>query len=506
MFTVAEKWVPGAVVLWMITTGGAVYADNLSAPELQRTTHQAALENNNNQPIEKVADTSELKPTASLSRYSIDLRQALLNVGNKGEYIVDFKVSPGDLAQFQQTLQSLSVQQQENISSIVQARVSADVLQQLASHVAVQQADIERVIPVKHKDTAVVLSSMPQALALLQRLDRGGKESLVFSPFSVAETGLTLLVANTRPEQLKKPDWFLSQFNSQAELEAFQQPRLQNSFQMNHYLWLSDQLKVNKSYARQYTRLFGGKIDSMNVTRPDKTVLLINKVIARDTSNRISDFLTVQDVQQAQAILLNTVYFKAQWQVPFFVSKTRPQPFSNAEGVSRTVPMMAEHLNVKYAKSNGWTLVELPFNQQGNTLTLVLPPPSQPLQVLDENNYNNLNLLKKVQDVHVRLPKVKLVGKRIRVNEWLPELASWPLDRLLVKHPLQQLNILHQATVEWDETGAQASAATATLAKRALETDDDLVAEFNRPFSFIIKDNEQVLFAGEIKDLPDVTE
>lgn len=103
--------------------------------------------------------------------------------------------------------------------------------------------------------------------------------------------------------------------------------------------------------------------------------------------------------------------------------------------------------------------------------------------------------------MNLELPKIKLEGAKINLEKILPKLASWQLEQLFEGQVLKNLQGIHQASIEWDETGAEAAAATAMVAKRSMATEPTV--RFNRPFSFLIQENGQVLFAGIIQQLQD---
>ena len=49
----------------------------------------------------------------------------------------------------------------------------------------------------------------------------------------------------------------------------------------------------------------------------------------------------------------------------------------------------------------------------------------------------------------------------------LPEMAKWQLNQLVAGQSLLVSKAIHQATIEWDEEGATAAAATAASAPTA---------------------------------------
>jgi serine protease inhibitor len=56
--------------------------------------------------------------------------------------------------------------------------------------------------------------------------------------------------------------------------------------------------------------------------------------------------------------------------------------------------------------------------------------------------------------------------------------------------------IIHKATIEWDEVGTTAVFVSKGIAQRIPDV------TFNRPFVFMIRQQQKTLFAGKIRQLP----
>ena len=83
----------------------------------------------------------------------------------------------------------------------------------------------------------------------------------------------------------------------------------------------------------------------------------------------------------------------------------------------------------------------------------------------------------------------------------LPEMAKWQLNQLVAGQSLLVSKAIHQATIEWDEEGATAAAATAVIVGRSFSHSPPKIV-FNRPFVFMIRQQQNTLFAGQIRQLP----
>ena len=83
----------------------------------------------------------------------------------------------------------------------------------------------------------------------------------------------------------------------------------------------------------------------------------------------------------------------------------------------------------------------------------------------------------------------------------LPEMAKWQLNQLVAGQSLPIAKAIHKATIEWDEVGATAAAATAVFVSKGIGQRIPHVT-FDRPFVFMIRQQQNTLFAGQIRQLP----
>ena len=60
---------------------------------------------------------------------------------------------------------------------------------------------------------------------------------------------------------------------------------------------------------------------------------------------------------------------------------------------------------------------------------------------------------------------------------------------------------LHQAVVTWDEQGAEAASATSFIAKKSLSLSENIKVKFDRPFIFMIRQADTILFVGQVRSL-----
>lgn len=462
------------------------------------------------QPLEQPKDAL-VAQAGEFSKYSAPLQQAIKSSATS-KIMVAFTVDAALKADFIAALMHEKVHPQSQVGQTIFAVLSPAQLAAplLAQHAALQSADLQQTNtdnpPIDKKNQPVlppvVLSTDIMALSILQHLDQAKKTAnIVFSPQSIAEAGLSVLLASQTPAKLQRPAWFLPALQQQGQFDQMTLHAHGTAYQSFNQLWHQNNALVHNGFKEKYSRILSGKIQSIDLQQPEQAAITINQTIAEQTKQHITQLLNASDLAQAEAVLTNAAFFKARWLSPFMDYKTTPQDFSNADKSVVKVATMTEKLPVQWAQIEGWTLVELPFSERKTRLSLLLPPAKKPLAVPSVAQLKALDGAKALQMLTLKLPKLQLSGAQVNLAQLFPKFEQWRLDALLQGQVLSHLKGIHQATIEWDEAGAEAAAATAVIAKRSLELDPDPVVLFDRPFVFLVREQEQVLFAGAVRQL-----
>jgi len=280
----------------------------------------------------------------------------------------------------------------------------------------------------------------------------------------------------------------------------------------------------------------------------------INEWVEQQTANRIKDLLPNLSPDQARLlrlVLVNAIYFKGEWSVPFKEADTKEQPFSLPGGGNVQTPIMnARGLKVaRYAAFNadgsafdtprrikpgrktglypdkdGFAMVELPYKGEDLSMVVIAPNAADGLGAIEEKlSDENLSAwICKLQKrkTHVLLPKFKLetdyqMGETLKAMGMKrafvdpgasPKGADFsgmsaseaPEDQLFIG------KVIHKAFVEVNEKGTEAAAATAVMmvGATAMPMDVPFTPTFkaDRPFIFLIRDTKTgaVLFVGRM--------
>lgn len=241
--------------------------------------------------------------------------------------------------------------------------------------------------------------------------------------------------------------------------------------------------------------------------------VLINDWVAGRTHDRIPDLIPIGVLDPlTRLVLVNALYLKAPWEVPFEKSLTEPAPFHRPDGSRVDVETMVQPtLTTTMARGDGWRAAQVPYAGRMLAMTLVLPDPGRMRELERLLTAGGLaDVLSEVRPamLDLRLPSwtfrtpaslngvLQQLGMKTAFD---PHRADFrPMTRDL---DLYVSAVLHECFVAVDEEGTEASAATAVVLR---ETSAPVTEPFHvdRPFLFVIHDVEHgtPLFLGRVDD------
>ena len=238
----------------------------------------------------------------------------------------------------------------------------------------------------------------------------------------------------------------------------------------------------------------------INAWVSDRTEGLIPKLVTPDAFDALS-----------RLTLVNTLYMKAQWQVPFEKDATYDEPFMLGDGSSVDVPMM--HSGATYGEvyqGEDFVAAALPYAYGELSMTLIVPSAGAYGDVeaaLDSALLAQIDAGASAQDYTLALPKFTATSATdLRsVIE-----GSLGVDGLFgtvgldgIGPELEVTGAVHATKVIVDEDGTEAAAATAIMAgTTSAPADPPLEIRADRPFLYVIRDAETgaVLFVGRVLD------
>jgi serpin B len=247
---------------------------------------------------------------------------------------------------------------------------------------------------------------------------------------------------------------------------------------------------------------FHADLRSLDFAQPEGAASIINQWVAEQTEGMIRGIVSPASLHElTRFVLVNAVYFLAQWKEQFSESSTSPQPFHALSGDDIEVPMMHQTTELGHMRDDrlGFEAVAIPY--QAMSMIVILPGTGQFAAVerlIDTDLVERVVSELRIRLIALGLPKFEL--------DWGGELGE-ALGALGIKrvfdsnevdlsgisdHPegLFVSEIVHQARVRVDEYGTEAAAVTAVwLAGLAEMPQEPYPMVVDRPFLFLIRDD-----------------
>ncbi|MEA2609306.1 MAG: hypothetical protein QOJ75_1549, partial [Chloroflexota bacterium] len=131
---------------------------------------------------------------------------------------------------------------------------------------------------------------------------------------------------------------------------------------------------IEPAYLDALASAFGAGLNLVDYAgHPEAALQTINAWVSQKTAKRIPELL--QDVSSsARLYLVNAIYLKANWEVPFPTSLTAPRPFNRPDGSTVTVPTMGlgGGQEVPYVRGGGWRATQLRYLGRDRTTPLAM--------------------------------------------------------------------------------------------------------------------------------------
>ncbi|CAG2054397.1 unnamed protein product [Timema podura] len=301
-------------------------------------------------------------------------------------------------------------------------------------------------------------------------------------------------------------------------------------------------IKIKPSYEHAIKTLYGVQVLPLNFSGdPEYAQNTINQWTSVQTKGKIQSVLPTPLPPGTSTILVNTVYFKSDWEMPFDPELTIPGLFHVTQDRDVKVQLMRGHFDLLYADSErlGCRLVALPYKKSEAAMFIVLPYNHLGNKTYNIQQYMNTILVEDIINlissavltpVTLALPKMTLkdvlsiseaVGKvRSKLNESDPPIKDvsskrhqrrstqywreyrksyYKLSGVSSDLRFRVDDILHQVVMEVSESGTEAAAVTAGTIDYI---GGGKVFKVDSPFFFFIRHEATLasLFWGMIVD------
>ncbi|XP_077377698.1 serine protease inhibitor A3M-like isoform X2 [Festucalex cinctus] len=271
-------------------------------------------------------------------------------------------------------------------------------------------------------------------------------------------------------------------------------------------VFLGNAFKPKPDFLKNLKAFYYTDVLNVDFRRTTQSADAINKYVAYKTHGKIDKLLEHLEPDTVM-YLISYIYFKGMWDNPFETKLTKADMFAVDEYNKVSVQMMNKEdtFDVYHDLAIDTTILRLPFNS-GYSMLLLLPDNMATLEkAISPQHITNWSKWMRKRKYNIFVPKfsiktdysLKEVLTEMGMTHMFDERAD--LSGISGGKKLFVSGVVHQATLDVDEAGATAAAATGIgFTPKFLELVP--VLKFNRQFMLLITENtaDDILFLGKI--------
>ena len=249
------------------------------------------------------------------------------------------------------------------------------------------------------------------------------------------------------------------------------------------------------------------------VTQAEPARKEINDWVSDRTEERIKDILGPGALDAlTRMVLVNAIYFKADWMDQFDPNDTEDAPFYLLDGSDVTVDMMSNDVYAPYLRGENFQAVELQYAGGTAAMDIIMPDAGQFAAFeadLDWAMVESILAGMQSTDVQLQMPKFTF-RSQFSLADTLAGMGmpsafdpgSADFSGMDGSRDLYISSVIHQAFVAVDEEGTEAAAATIVVMTLSAMPMSEIQLTLDHPFIFLIRDlsSGQILFAGRVLD------
>ena len=281
-------------------------------------------------------------------------------------------------------------------------------------------------------------------------------------------------------------------------------------------VWADEAFPLADEYREAVSRLLNAEAFSVPLST-EETMRAINEWVSVRTNGQIPSMLSEPLSDEAALALINTVYFKKNWESAFDSQSTRSQAFTTDAGAEVRAEYLQKTARLRYfAFEDGAQAVILPYEGGKSAYLAILPPEGvtadEYAQTLSADAVAEALNSAQSRRIALSLPKIekearvsvkdalKEMGVQRVFDENIAELGQMAQTdaRLYISDAIQKVRL------SLAERGTEAAAATMMFANAtsALMPEEPLILPFDRSYLYAILDADSgaALFMGKVTD------
>lgn len=356
------------------------------------------------------------------------------------------------------------------------------------------------------------------SLDLFKKL--ANEENVVFSPvpvyYSLAllANGADEAAQNEILESLALDDLTLEEVNGYYHelIERLENDKKDVELNLSNSIWYDQDFKANEEFLETNKSYYG--TDSYRIDFTDaKAPLAMNDWVSEVTNGKIEEMVEEMN-PEAVMYLFSTIYFDADWEMPFKGSDTYESEFL-VDGEELEVEKMTGRFELETVETADEEGIVLPYQDDRYSFIALLPDESTDirdyLSTFNEAKLPELIQEVKEEEVDLLIPKFEVNFENV-LNTPLQNLGIESIFDARANHlsPMGTADgnlfvseIFQKTYLTLDEKGTEAASAVGTEISETSLPMETRIIDFNRPFlySIIEKETGLPIFLG-IMDQP----
>lgn len=274
-------------------------------------------------------------------------------------------------------------------------------------------------------------------------------------------------------------------------------------------IWQRQGFPVESTYVEELKETFNAQHYTKDFSQP-ATLDAINSWASDNTNGKIKKILNEITADQVM-FLMNALYFKGDWKYEFDKKNTYKTIF-NGISESTETDMMQMTKELRYAATDSYQAVELPYGDDKYVMTVILPNDKSTDEVVNgfsAESWKDLSGKFEEQKVIMGLPKFGIEYSKklndVLISMGMPTAFSNATDLSKISPPAGKIKVgfVKQDTfLAVDEVGTEAAAVT-TIGIELTSLPSYPTVICNRPFLFTISErtSNTIMFVGKIVNL-----
>ncbi|KAL7012024.1 hypothetical protein ACKWTF_014579 [Chironomus riparius] len=279
-------------------------------------------------------------------------------------------------------------------------------------------------------------------------------------------------------------------------------------------LYVNKTVQTMKNYTSRIQKALNATTESIAFANNIQSAKKINDWIANATHNLIQNLIPSRMINKATKMLIvNCIYFKANWQVPFKKSSTFSGGFKSIDGKTIPVEYMTRTGFFDYSPSvaelNGAAAVSIEYKDSNASMLFILPSADTDVETwigsISKVDWDVVGSSLNNSNLNVTIPKFNITYLR-DMTDAVKAMSMDPIfhenatfDKMFTKKHRagsNVCNILQKAVICVDEEGTIAAAVSVIMMGSGRPSTPPIFLA-NRPFLFVIRSGPTILFMGQ---------